>query len=138
MNRFKINWDEDGDATVLGRITARNGTGAATGVDGEGKFLKQADITEIERKTFDLDGASPATPTDTTILVIATVVLDTPVTDKEIWTLDDTGYNLLDDVAAALFPDGGNRYNLEYKITLTGGAVMHGSYEGLAKKIDGS
>jgi len=137
MNTFPVNWNEDGDATCLGRVTARNGTGAATGVDGEGNFIKQADVSAIERKIFDLDGSTPDTPV-TTNPTISTVILDTPVTTNVLWTKDSTGFNFLDDIAGSNFPVGENRYRIEYKFTLTGGAIFHGVYEGSAEPIRGS
>lgn len=140
MNVFKVNWNEDGDATCLGRVTARNGTGAATGIEGEGNFIKQADLAVggIERKIFDLDGDTPNDPESTTNPTISVVVLDTVVTDNVIWTKDATGYNFLDDIAASNFPIGDRRYRIEYKFTLTGGAIFHGVYEGTAEPIRGS
>lgn len=135
---FAVNWKEDGDCTVLGRITARNGSGDATGINGEGNWLQQADVSEIERKVFDLDGSTPDTPTATDTLTISSVVLDTPVTTNVIWTLDTTGYNFIDDIGAAKFPVGGRNYRVEYKVTLTGGQVFHGIYEGTAQPLRGS
>lgn len=140
MNRFAVEWNEDGDATALGRVTARNGTGAATGIDGEGNFIKQADIavSGIERKIFDLDGTTPDTPESTTNPTISSVVLDTPVTDNVIWTKDSTGYNFRDDIAGINFPFGSRSYRIEYKFTLTGGAIFHGVYGGTTRPIRGS
>lgn len=135
---FHVDWQEDGSATVLGRITARNGSGSATGVNGEGNWLEQADISTITCKIFDLDGEDPDTPTETPTVTVADVVLDTPVTSNAIWTKDSTGYNFLHDLAASYFATGGNRYRIEYKVTLTGGTVFHGTYEGQARSIRGS
>jgi len=137
-NLFPVNWNEDGDATCLGRVTARDGTGAATGVDGEGNFIKQANVSSIERKIFDLDGTTPTVPVTTTNPTISNVILDTPVTTNVLWTKDSTGYNFIDDVAGSNFPAGRSRYRIEYKFTLTGGAIFHGVYEGSAEPITGS
>lgn len=138
MHTFPINWNEDGDATCLGRVTARDGTGAATGVDGEGNFIEQADVSAIERKIFDLDSDTPDTPITTTNPTISSVILDDPVTTNVIWTKDAIGYNFIDDLAGSNFPTGNRRYRIEYKITLTGGAIFHGIYEGTAEAIRGS
>lgn len=132
---FNVMWDEDGDATVLGRITARNGTGAATGVDGEGNWLKIADVSTITCKVFDLRSATPSTPITTPTVTVATAVLDTPVTTNVLWTKDSTGYNFLHDLAASNFPTGEHWYRVEYKVTLSGGAVFFGVYEGPARSI---
>lgn len=134
---FHVAWKEDGDATVLGRLTARNGSGAATGLDGEGNFLQVADIDTITCKIFDLDG-DPDTAISTPTVTVSSNVLDTVVTAQTIWTEDVTGYNFLHDLAGSEFPTGESRYRVEYTVTLTGGAVFHGSYVGPAKPIRSS
>lgn len=135
---FAVHWHEDSSATVLGRITARNGSGAKTGVDGEGKWLQQADISAITCKVFALDGSTPNTPSATPTVTVSSDVLDTPVATDTIWTKDDVGYNFIHDLASTLFATGGHRYRIEYKVTLSGGAVFHGVYEGTAQPIRGS
>lgn len=85
--------------------------------------IVQADITSIERKTFDLDGTTPDTPVDTSAIVVANSVFDTLQTDAR-WTEDATGYNFRDTVAATVLADGGRRYKVEYYFTMaTGGPV---------------
>lgn len=135
---FYVEWSEDGDATALGRITARNGSGAATGVDGEGNWLQQADVSTITCKVFDLNSATPDTPIATPTVTVSTSVLDTPATTNVIWTKDSTGYNFLHDLAASNFPTGEHWYRVEYTVTLSGGAVFHGVYEGPARSIRSS
>lgn len=135
---FQVEWNEDGSATVLGRITARNGTGAATGVSGEGKWIKIADVSSITCKVFDLDSATPNTPIATPTVTVSASVIDTPVTSSEIWTQDSVGYNFLHDLASSNFPDGSHVYTVEYEVTLTGGTKFHGTYSGLARPIRGS
>lgn len=135
MSHFRVVWKEDGSPTILGRITARLGTGAATGVDGEGNFLKQVDISTITCAIYDRSSTTPDVAISTPVVTIATSVLDTPVTDKVIWTQDDTGYNLLHDLPNTAFPTGGRLYVVEYVVTLTGGGVFHGVYEGIARAV---
>lgn len=133
---FRVKWNEDGSATVLGRITARDGSGSATGVDGEGNWLEQADIDTITYKVFDRDSDTPDTPVVAeTSLTVADVMLDTPVTTAVIWTKDTTGYNFIHDIAASVFTTGGHQYEVEYKVTTTGGTVFHGKYRGTATPI---
>lgn|SRR3990167_4032548 len=134
---FYVEWNEDGSATVLGRLTARNGTGTATGVDGEGNFIEQADVSTITCKVFDLDG-DPDTATSTPTVTISDAILDTPVTTNVIWTKDAYGYNFIHDLDSTLFPTGDHRYEVEYKITLTGGAIFHGTFIGPARPVRGS
>lgn len=137
-NEFEVEWNEDATATVLARITARDGSGAATGKDGEGNWLEQADISAITCKVFDLDGETPDTPIAEPTVTISSVVLDTPVTSNAIWTKDVYGYNFLHDLANTNFPTGNHKYRVEYTVTLTGGAVFHASFEGRAKPIRSS
>jgi hypothetical protein len=135
---FHVTWKEDGTATALARITARNGSGDATGVNGEGNWLQAADISTITYKLFDLDGSTPTTATESGSLTVANVVLDTPVTTNVIWTKDTTGYNFIHDLTNTWFPNPNRRYRMEYTVTLTGGAVFHGVYEGATRPITGS
>ena len=136
---FYVRWAEDGSATVLARVTARDGTGSYTGVRGEGNWLKQADVSTITCKVFDLDGTDPTTPTREPAVTVSSAILDTPVTDGEDWDEDDTGYNFQHDLLSTDFPTGERRYRVEYKFTLTGsGAVFHGSFQGTARPITGS
>ena len=137
-NLFYIRWQEDSTPTVLGRITAPNGTGAATGVDGEGNWLKQADISTITCKVFDLSSAAPNTPVAEPTVDKTVAVLDTPVTTNVVWTEDTVGYNFTHQLLNTIFATGEHTYRVEYKVTLTGGAVFHGAYEGPADPLRGS
>ena len=124
-------WNEDGSATVLGRLTARDGTGTATGVKGEGNWLKQADLSTITFSVYDeADGTQITAPTTVTI---SSSVLDKPDTTDVLWTKDATGYNFIHDLGPANFPTGGTIYRVEYKITTNSGAVGWGKYRGPAK-----
>lgn len=142
MGYFRVNWKEDGDCTVLGRVTARNGSGAATGIDGEGNFVQQADVSSILFKIFDLDSDDPTTATNGSgageSLTVSSIILDTVVTTNVIWTKDETGYNFLHDIAASYFPHPNREYEVEYKFTLSGGAIFHGVYTGLTIPVRGS
>lgn len=135
---YKVDWNEDGDCTVLARVTARNGTGLATGIVGEGNWIKQADLSTITCKVFDLSSATPDTPITTPTVTIASAILDAPVTATTLWEQDDTGYNFLHDLAAANFPTGDHRYLVEYEFTLTGGAKFHLVLDGVAKPVRGT
>ena len=134
-NTIKVVWTEDGDCTVLGRVTARDGTGAWTGVDGEGNFLKQADLSTITCAVYDLDSATPTTAVATPTVTISSAVLDTPVTTTVLWKLDPYGYNFIHDLPNTAFPTGGHRYRAEYKFTTTGSKVGWGIFEGPAEAV---
>ena len=135
----QVDWREDSTATILARITARNGSGAATGINGEGNFLQIADVSTITVSVFDVDSATPDTPiVDGATVTVATAVLDTVVTSNVIWTKDTTGYNFLHDLPASYFPTGGNRYDVEYVVTLAGGEVFHMVFTGQAAPVRSS
>jgi len=125
---FEIQFNEDSGVTIMGRITARNGSGAATGEDGEGNWLQQADISSITLAVFDLE--APTTTYAEETLVVGDTILDTPVSTNVIWTKDSVGYNFIHDLAASNFPTGGSIVRAEYKVTLAGGNVVFGVYEG--------
>lgn len=132
---FQIEWAEDGSADVLARITARDATGEATGVAGEGRWLKVADISTITCKVFNIDSSTPDTAIATPTVDKTTDVLDTPVTTDEIWTKDSVGYNFLHSLAASNFPEGSKVFSVEYEVTLTGGGKFHGVFSGPARPI---
>ena len=137
-SHFFVQWSEDGDATVLGRITSRAGSVAATGIDGEGNWLEQADVASITCSVFDLDSDTPDTPITTPTVIVSTSVLDTPVTVNTLWTVDTTGYNFIHDLAATNFPTGSNRYSVEYAVSMTNGGKFHAIFEGIARPIRSS
>jgi hypothetical protein len=135
---FYVVWNEDENPTVLARITAKDGTGTLA-KRGEGNWLKRADITSIVRNVFDLSSATPDTVVlGPTTLSLTTVVLDTPDNSGDIWTVDMVGYNFIDTVPLTPFATGGNRYSVEYIVTLTGGTVFHALYSGPTKAIRSS
>lgn len=132
---FKVSFFEDGSATALARLVARDATGAATGISGEGKWIKQADLSAITCAIYDLNSATPDTATSTPTVTISSAVIDTPVTDGVIWDEDLTGYNFLYDFPANSFPIGGRLYRVEFKVTTTGNAVLWLVYEGVALAV---
>ena len=135
---FLVEWREDSTSTVLARLTNRNGSGAATGVNGEGNFLQIADVTSITANIFDLDASDPTTAADTESLTVATTVLDTVVTSNVIWTKDIVGYNFIHDLSATYFPTGNRRYQVEYVFTLADASVFHIVYDGIAIPVRSS
>lgn len=115
---FNVAWQEDGSATVLARVTGgTNATGSATGVAGEGKWLKQADLTAITYSAFDESSTTPDTAIASGTLTIASVINDTPQNANTYWTKDTVGYNFIYTFAAATFPTGDHQYKLEIKFT---------------------
>ena len=130
---IQVTWMEDSTNTVLGRVVARDGTGSATGVNGEGNWIKKADLSSITCSVFDLSSAAPTTAITTPTVTISTDILDTPVTSNVIWTEDKTGYNFLIDLAAANFPTGEHVYSVRFTFTTTGGDTFNKAYEGLAE-----
>lgn len=110
---------EDGSCTCVSRVCMGDATGAATGTEGEGKWVKRADLTSITRYVYDLSSSTPGTAILTTTLTVSTVIEDTPVTNRQIATFD---YNFHDNVPKTAFPDGGRTYRIEYVFRPTSGA----------------
>lgn len=136
ITKIIAEFQEDGTAVVLARVCADDGTGAATGVDGEGNWIKVADLTSITRTVYDLTlGTTIAGPTT---LTLADVIFDTPVTSRTLWTLDFVGWNLKDRLPATSFPTGGNRYLVEYLFVTTGSSKWALQAEGIASPVKGS
>jgi hypothetical protein len=123
-------WNEDGTATIQGRVIARDGTGAP--VAGEGRAVKQADLSTVTIKVFNIS-ADPPTESYTATLTIASVIFDSLQTDAT-WVpgVDSTGFNFSVDIPASAFPTGDQKYRAEVKYTTTGGSVGWGRWQGLA------
>ncbi len=130
MKIFAVNWNEDGSATCLARVMARNGSGDT--VTGEGKWLEQADVSAITCKVIDeTNDDTEITPAPT--VVVATSIIDTPDASGAKWPVDEVGYNFLPDLAYTYFPTGGVSYRVEYYFTLTGGARVGVGFRGVAR-----
>ena len=132
---FEVIWNEDDSPTILGRITARNGSGSYTGVRGEGNWVQVVDISSITRYLFDLDGETPDVPIDETEVTPDSVILDTPDTSGHIWTKDNVGINYLENIDSDFTPDGDHRYELEYEIVMAGGARQHAVFKGPTRPV---
>jgi hypothetical protein len=123
-----VRWWEDGSATLYARLTARDGTGTLQS-DGT-RLLKQADLSALSVKVFDVSGEAAETYSAT--LTISSVVFDTLQTS---WGEDSTGYNFLAEIPTTAFPSGGKNYQAEVKITTTGGGVGWVKYTGPAEAV---
>lgn len=113
---------EDSSCHVVGRLTMADGTGAATGIAGEGNFAKLADLSSIVRTVYDQSNGDVVVIGPTT-LTLANVVFDTVITDTALWAGNAAGYNFKDQITNAAFPTGGNIYRIEYRITPAAGAA---------------
>lgn len=138
LDKIIVVWQEDGSATALARVCARDATGAPTGVSGEGNWIKRADLSSITCKVFDRSSTPPDTPIATPTVTTSTAILDTPITDGLIWDVDDVGYNFLFDLAGTCFPIGGHKYLVEFYFTTTGGKTWCLAFEGIASPVVGS
>lgn len=70
-------------------------------------------------------------------LTVSSVVFDTLQTGS-LWTVDSTGYNFRTELANTLFPTGNKEYRVEFKFTLSGGAVQHLVFDVHANALRGS
>jgi len=138
LDKITVTWQEDGSATALARVCARDATGAATGISGEGNWVKQADLTSITCKVFDRSSSTPDTAIATPTATVSSVILDTPVTDGLIWDLDEVGYNFRCDLSGTNFPTGGHKYLMEFYFTTTAATTWCIAYEGVASPVVGS
>lgn len=111
---FKAKWNEDGTAYVMARVMRKN--------DSQNLVAAvPADVSSVIRRVFTtVDDSVVLGPTT---LTVADVFLSSLSTGS-IWTADTTGFNFIDVVPPAAFPDGDTEYRIEYKITLTGGEVF--------------
>ena len=128
---LSVRWREDAGATVFGRLTARDGTGA-TQSSGR-KLLKVADVSAVTVQCFDRGNDNAVTHSATP--TVNTVIFDTLQTD---WDGDSTGYNFRADLPASAFPTGGNVYTVEAKVTTSGGTAVWADYTGPAWPVLGS
>lgn len=111
---FKTKFNEDGSAYVMARAMRKNSSQNLVA-------LVPADVSSVVRRVFTTsDGAVVIGPTT---LTVSDVILGSLSTGT-IWTVDTTGFNFVDTVPATAFPDGDTEYQIEYKITLTGGEVF--------------
>lgn len=130
---IKGTFNEDGSATCLGRLTARDATGVQQ--PSGRKLLKQADTSTVSVAVFDLQSSTPDTVTYSASLTVSAVIFDTLQTD---WDVDSVGYNFKHTIPTTAFPTGGHVHRAEYKITTTGGTVMWARYEGPAVPVSTS
>ena len=121
----QVEWVEDSDAYVLARIMRKNSLHNLVPV-------LQINLASVIRKV--IRTSDTTTVLGPTTLVISNVVLDTLSTGN-IWTIDTTGFNFIDDIPAAAFPTGGEEYQVEYKFTLTSGEVFWLVFRGVAEAI---
>ena len=120
--RAHVAVNEDGTATILAQLGARDGTGALlpakNGVSSGKKFLKQADLSTITCTVRDQADLSTVIVTPT--ITISSVVYDTPRFD---WPYGpDEAYNLEITAATTWFPTP-STFEVELKFTTTGGSV---------------
>ncbi len=102
---------EDSDCTFLARVKIDR----ASVLDN----VKQADVSTIAYEVFDGGLQIGATGNVT----VSSAVFDTLQTGT-IWSVDSTGFNFKQTLAAAYFPTGGRTYRVEFKWVLTGGTAF--------------
>ncbi len=116
------------DITRYKVLEGTTGQNIAKMTGNDGALILQADVTSIERKTFDLDSTTPDTAVETSAPVVASVIFDTLQNDSR-WTEDALGYNFLDIVASTILIEGGHRYKVEYYFTMAAGGPIAKFYE---------
>ncbi len=121
-NEGTVQWQEDGSAYALSRIVRKN-------VSHNLVPIQQSDLSSIIRNVVKVvDSSIIAGPTT---LTIANVILNA-LSTGDIWTADSVGFNFIDTIPPASFPEGGVEYQVEYKFTLTTGEVFWLTFTGEA------
>ena len=134
MSIYEVQFQEGGTAIVRARLAAPDGTGLATGVSGEGKWLRQDDFSTITWEVFkEVDNAWESVGSGS--LTVSSVIFDSPITSTENWTKDTVGHNFVASFSATLFSDGNVNHKIEIKCILTGGTVFWGVFEGLTSPV---
>lgn len=137
LDKITVKWQEDGSALAMARACAKDATGAATGISGEGYWLKQADVSSIAGYVYDINSTTPDTPTATLTVTVSSAILNTPDATGILWDLDDVGYNFTYNIAGTNFPTGGHQYEVKFAFTLTGGDTFNLTYSGIAVPVRG-
>lgn len=116
-------WHIGSTPKLKARVTAGSGSGALTGVAGEGKYITSADVSTIVAKYYDRSSSNPASATSITITSSAVIAATT--SDAE-WDVDAVGHNFSFTMPAATtgaFTSGHN-IRVTVDITLTDGTVL--------------
>jgi hypothetical protein len=122
--------NEKGNFSVLARLTSLSGSGGEV-IRGEGFCLKQADVSTITCKVFDL-GIDKDNPAGTPVLPDPALSPTVNIFDSLVmtgWNKDNFGYNFRHDVVPAYDSYVGTGlegawFLLEYKLTLVDNTVM--------------
>ncbi len=130
VEEWRIGCTED----LRARVTAGDGAGAATGIDGEGNYVTTAQVSAIACRVYDRSSATPdaviATP------AITSAAITTVDTTNVVWTLDG-GHNFkyrLQMVDAGVIVVGAI-YRIAFQVTLTTGTVIKWAYEATAVDV---
>jgi hypothetical protein len=137
-HRYQMRFRENSAVAVLARVTSRTGTNGATGKNGEGQFIRQADLASISCAIFQQNGEGQPLVAGATPAVALSAILDTPELSRVDWDVDDYGYNFVHDLPASAFPDGGDaiRYVVEYLFTPNVGDQFYVVAEGPADAVE--
>lgn len=121
---------EDGNYTVLARMCSLDGTGDEY-IPGEGKVLKQADVSSIGCKVYalgtDKNSLTGTEVTPSPSVSISSSIFDTLRTTG--WPLvppgDLHGYNFRHDLSGTYAPAPEEWYLIEYTFNLASGGVAY-------------
>lgn len=93
-----------------------------------GVYVTQASLSSIGYTIFDLGSSTPATPTASGTLTIASTIFDALQLDAR-WTIDSIGYNWLWLAPGALFPNQATEYRVKILLTSTDGNQYPAVYQ---------
>lgn len=129
-------WPIGSTITLIARLHSRDGSGANTGQEKEGKFITAADVATITGKVYDRSSSTPDTSIGTLTITSASVVA--AVTSGYTFRDADKGpYNWVYDMTTELISTAGRIYRVAFDAALTTGTVLEPwAFEAVAK--DGS
>ena len=95
----------------------------ADALDSQGNPIKQAALSSITRKVFDMSGSTPTVAVSTSVVSISGTVSDTYLTGKG-WNVNTTGYNFRDDLPATVLAANDHKYEIDYEFVPVSGAAF--------------
>jgi len=122
---WRTKWNEDGTAYIMARILVKDD-------DNDLVAVEPLDVSSVVRRVFLV--SNETVTVGPTTLAASDVFLD-ELSTGNIWTTDSTGFNFIDTVPAAAFPNGDTEYRVEYKITLNSGEVYWLLVEGTSLNV---
>lgn len=131
-------WPIGGTPTLTGRAHSLTGSGAATGFDGEGKYLTSADVSTITANVYLLTGSTPDTSLGNPTITSAAIITAVTSSFDGLGRKDDAGqgpYNFKWSPSMSLITSRGGLYRVTVDITQTDGTKLAAAWEAIAVDV---